>query len=355
MKLLVKFNLIFVFAFGIGLLVASYISHLIVQQNAQEQVLQSARLMMETAMSTRSYTTKQIAPLLKSQRYQMQAVLTQFEQSEAAASTLAIPLESVPKLSAAQKAGIQKVFQNAMMASHDKAVAAMDALPKDNPNEVFNPQSVPAYAATENFNYLREKYPEYSYKEATLNPTNPRDRTTDWEADIVNNFRNNEKLTEMHGRRSTAAGEALYLARPIKITVASCLDCHSTPDKAPPAMIKLYGPANGFDWKLNETVGAQLVQVPMSLPVSMANRAFSTLLTSLIGVFLLTLVILNVVLYVTVIKPVGKLSLMADEVSSGKLDVEEFPVKGTDEISVLAKSFNRMQRSLIRALKMLDE
>ncbi len=70
---------------------------------------------------------------------------------------------------------------------------------------------------------------------------------------------------------------------------------------------------------------------------------------------MLTLIILNIVLHVTVIKPVGKLSAMADEVSSGKVDVEEFPVKGKDEISILARSFNRMQRSLIRALKMLGE
>ncbi len=36
----------------------------------------------------------------------------------------------------------------------------------------FLPQTVPAYAATETFNTLRKKYPDYSYKEATLNPTN---------------------------------------------------------------------------------------------------------------------------------------------------------------------------------------
>ena len=353
MKLLVKFNLIFVFAFGIGLLVAAFISHLIVQGNAQEQVLQHARLMMETAMSTRSYTSKQIAPLLKSQRYQMQAVLTQLAQSMDWTNA-PIPID-VPGLTEAQKANVQKSIQQAMTAAHDKAVAAMGTLPKDNPNEVFYPQSVPAYAATENFNYLREKYPEYTYKEATLNPTNPRDRATDWEADVVNDFRNNDKLTEMVGKRSTPTGDALYLARPIKITTASCLDCHTSPEMAPPAMIKLYGPANGFGWKLNEVVGAQLVQVPTSLPVGMANHAFTTLLGSLVGVFLLTLLILNIVLHVTVIKPVGKLSSMADEVSSGKMDVEEFPVKGKDEISVLAKSFNRMQRSLIKALKMLDE
>jgi protein-histidine pros-kinase len=49
----------------------------------------------------------------------------------------------------------------------------------------FLPQSVPAFSATEQFNDLRKKYPEYFYKEATLNPTNPRDHATDWEVDVV--------------------------------------------------------------------------------------------------------------------------------------------------------------------------
>jgi hypothetical protein len=45
----------------------------------------------------------------------------------------------------------------------------------------FPPQSVPFYAATQNFLRLREHHPEYTYKEAALNPTNPRDRAADWE------------------------------------------------------------------------------------------------------------------------------------------------------------------------------
>ena len=39
--------------------------------------------------------------------------------------------------------------------------------------EEFLSQTVPAYAATENMKRLRKKYPDYSYKEAVLNPTNP--------------------------------------------------------------------------------------------------------------------------------------------------------------------------------------
>ena len=45
---------------------------------------------------------------------------------------------------------------------------------------------------------------------------------------------------------------------------------------------------------------------------------------------------------------------MADQVSTGNLDAPELPVKGKDEISVLAGSFNRMRLSLVKALKLLE-
>jgi hypothetical protein len=50
------------------------------------------------------------------------------------------------------------------------------------PDDEFMPQTVPAFAATETLATLQKKYPEYGYKEATLNPTNPRDKAEPWEA-----------------------------------------------------------------------------------------------------------------------------------------------------------------------------
>jgi protein-histidine pros-kinase len=161
---------------------------------------------------------------------------------------------------------------------------------KDKPGELldteFHPQSVPAFAATEIFGYLREKFPDFFYKEATLNPTNPRNRSTDWETDVVNQFRATpESAAEFISTRETPGGTSLFLARPIKISNVSCLQCHSTPDKAPPEMIKLYGTANGFGWKMDEVIGAQIVSVPMSVPLKMADATFQSLLKWLAGAF----------------------------------------------------------------------
>jgi HAMP domain-containing protein len=56
-----------------------------------------------------------------------------------------------------------------------------------------------------------------------------------------------------------------------------------------------------------------------------------------------------------VIRPVTRLSRIADEVSLGNLDAPEFMSKGKDEIAILAGSFSRMRTSLVQAMKMLGE
>ncbi|HTS01674.1 MAG TPA: DUF3365 domain-containing protein [Thermoanaerobaculia bacterium] len=290
MSLFVKFNLILILVFAIALVPAAYLSDQLLQGNARTQIIQHARIMMETALATRGYTNKQIKPLL------------------------------APRLA-----------------------------------EEFLPQSVPAYSATEIFNNLRESNPEYTYKEATLNPTNPRDRTVDWEADVVNAFRANAKLTEVIGEREGPLGRSLYLARPIKITDQGCLSCHTTPEMAPASVVKAYGTNNGYGWKLNETVGSQIVTVPMAVPIAMATKAFHTLMGTLVGVFGFILLFLNILLWFVVIRPIKRLSSMADAVSTGNLDVPAVPVKGRDEVSILAGSFNRMRISLVKALKMLED
>ena len=219
----------------------------------------------------------------------------------------------------------------------------------------FLPQSVPAYSATETFNQLRELYPEYTYKEATLNPTNPRDRAVEWEADIVNEFRNHPDKKEISGIRESATGKSLYLARPITITSGACLGCHSTPDVAPETMIAKYGNSNGFNWQLNETVGAQIVTVPMNIAIEAANQAFMSFVVSLIAVFVFVFIVVNFLLGHLIIKPVTRMSAHADKISTGDTSLPEFEEHQKDEIGVLGSSFNRMRRSLEQAMKMLNE
>jgi HAMP domain-containing protein len=217
----------------------------------------------------------------------------------------------------------------------------------------FLPQSVPAYSANTYFAQLQKKFPEYAYKEATLNPTNPVNRATDWEADLVEEFRKSQSTTELVGERDTPNGRQLYMARPMKVASPACLTCHDTPDGAPRTMLEKYGSANGFGWKLNDIVTAQIVQVPTHLATERAHGVFVTFMASLAGVFVLLAVVINVSLILLVIRPVNQLSKMATDVSMGNSEIAEFPAASKDEIGELSQSFNRMGRSLVEAMKML--
>jgi protein-histidine pros-kinase len=220
-------------------------------------------------------------------------------------------------------------------------------------DDEFIPQTVPAFAATETLATLQKKYPEYGYKEATLNPTNPRNKAEPWEAKIVEAFRTDGALKESHGVRATNLGPSLYIARPIKIGNAACLACHSEPSAAPPSLIRTYGDQSGFGWKLNEVIGAQVVSVPMAVPMQRARVTFYTSLGALVAIFFAMFVILNVMLDRLVIKPIVRMSAAADAISGGKFDLAQLDASGSDEVARLAQSFNRMTTSLAKAMQLL--
>ena len=288
MKLLVKFNLLFLLVMLLGLGVSSYITRNLLQANATEEVQNNARLLMEKALAVRSYTSGQITKLLQTQlKYE------------------------------------------------------------------FLPQAIPSYSAVEVLGSLRSKYPDFAYKEATLNPTNPRDRATGWEVDVVNQFRNDPNLPETIGVRDTPTGQSLWIARPLRITNPACLECHSSVEAAPKTMIDKYGPANGFGWQLNEVIGAQVVSVPMSVPLARADRSFRVFMGAQIGVFVVLGIVLNLMVWLLIVRPVLTLAALADRVSQGDLDAPEFSA-GKDEIGILAASFSRMRASVVHAMKMLE-
>lgn len=219
----------------------------------------------------------------------------------------------------------------------------------------FLPHAIPSFAAQSNFRIVQKKLPEYSYREPTLNPTNVNDRAADWEATLINDFRGDPEKPETMEIRETPTGKFLTLARPLKVGSAACLTCHSTPDAAPPTMVALYGTQNGFGWKQGETVGAQVVSIPLSVPLQRAYNSLFLLMAAWIGVFLVVMVIVDQLLRALVVKPVVTISEMASDVSMGKLDAPEYTRQSNDEIGSLTMSFNRMRRSLQNAMKMLDE
>lgn len=299
MGLRLKFNLLLFFTFIIGVTASGFIANYILQKNARHEVLNNAGILMASNLAIRMYTVEHVKPLLARQQ-----------------------------------------------------------------KKAFVKETIPAYAVSQNMEWLRKlgdkhenykKYRSYTYREATINPTNIANRASDWERDIIHWFRENANKEEYIGVHQTQMGKSLYLSRPIRITDQACLACHSTPEAAPVTLVKEYGRNNGFGWKLNQVVGAQIVTIPMKVPLQRAQTAFMTFMILLIGVFMLVAILLNLFLNTIVIKRIKRMSRVANDISLGSNSTADFNLKGNDEVASLAKSFNRMRRSLSNAMDMLEE
>jgi protein-histidine pros-kinase len=137
MKLLGKFNLVLILVFGVGMALVSYFARQFLMDDAREQVLRQAELMSASASNsaTKDYTD-QVSPLLE---------------------------------------------------TTDQHLTS------------FLPQTIPFYAANTTFRFLRQNHPDYALREAALNPTNLEDRATEWEADLINYFRDHPSETQHVG------------------------------------------------------------------------------------------------------------------------------------------------------------
>src|SRR5581483_6307042 len=231
MNLLVRLNVVFIITFAVVGWIAHAACAALQQADARREVLNTAGLMLDSALASRAYTADEIDPLL---------------------------------------------------------VGHMQ--------DGFPPQSIPFYAATQTFASLRKLHPDFTYKEATLNPTNPRDRATDWEADIIEQFRNHPSSQQIQGERATPMGRSLYLARPIRAR-PECLSCHGLASAAPAALITRYGRDNGFGWQPSEVIGAQIVSVPFADAAANAHRLFSGVTTLIAVVLIALLAVVNATVY----------------------------------------------------------
>jgi HAMP domain-containing protein len=287
-----KFNLVFLTSFLISIVFSGLVLSAILSRNTESQTISKAQIMLQTMDSVRNYTSTQVSPELS---------------------------------------------------------------PRIEKEAEFLPQTVPGYSAREVFEHFRTKkeYSEFFYKEATINPTNLRDKADDFEAGLVQSFRNDTNKKELTGFRPFASGDLFYIARPITITKESCLRCHSTVEAAPKSMIATYGKENGFGWKLNEIVGTQIISVPSVEVVNSGRQILLFVMLAVCGMFAITILLLNLFLRQTVINPLNQMSQVAHDVSIGKME-SDFQQTSHDEIGVLADAFNRMKLSLSMAMDMLN-
>jgi HAMP domain-containing protein len=293
LKIGTKFNLILMLVFVVSIFVSGAVLSRVLEQRAQNEVTSQAQILIKTMNAVRNYTQYKVNPLLAS-RLETEAV--------------------------------------------------------------FIPETVPAFSATEVFEILRknEEYQNFLYKEATINPTNLRDKADSFETQLVQRFRNESRTKELAGFRTLPEGEVFYIARPLAITEQKCLRCHSTPDQAPKSQLTTYGTKNGFGWRLNEIIAAQIISVPSEDVFKNAHQSWLLIMGLLITIFAVVILLINFLIKITVIQRIRKIEKIAQKVSTGDMSVD-FEEKSHDEIGGLAAAFNRMKSSLKIAMDILNQ
>lgn len=283
-----KLNLIFGVLFVVAIAFCGLFLSLLLRQNAESVVTDKALLLIETMSSVRDYTSTQVNPQL------------------------------APRLET---------------------------------EDEFIPQTVPAYSAREVFEGLRNKpeYRDFFYKEATLNPTNLRDKANEFEAQIINNFRVSPDLNQVTGFRSFSGGDLFYIARPLAVTKESCLRCHSTPQLAPRSQIATYGDKNGFGWHLNEIVGAKIISVPASKVLGFSRQLQAKILFLFVGIAIGAISLANWFLNEEILFPLKKISQICTRISTGDF-TQTFKHNSSDEIGTLTNAISLIAKSLKIAL-----
>lgn len=223
------------------------------------------------------------------------------------------------------------------------------------PPETFHEETVPSFAAQTVFRSVSAGASAYTYREPALNPTNTADRASPFEVDLIRQFRDNKNLKELTGVRADGAQRLFYLARPIRAEPEKCMLCHDTPERAPKAMLVKYGPSNGFGWIRGETVGIQLLTVPVTDQFRDTLTLVALLAGGLLVIFAVAYLALSISLEALVVAPLGQLAKAADAASRVSETRVTLPVSGAREIRLLADAIERLRTSLAKALARLDD
>ncbi len=225
----------------------------------------------------------------------------------------------------------------------------------------FIAETVPAYSAREVFESFRETpgHKNFFYKEATINPTNPRDLASDFEATLVDDFREDDELEFLSGYRTVEGEKLFYSARPLRVGSESCLQCHGRPADAPQSQLATYGRQGGFGWQLGEVVSAQTVYVPAGEVFSRGTQYRNLAIGIFVGIFAAAIAFLNWLLRRSVIQPIARLTDLTRRIGSGGSvtvnQVRTFDTGGitriarrADEPGQLARAFQGMAHEVQR-------
>jgi signal transduction histidine kinase/DNA-binding response OmpR family regulator len=212
----------------------------------------------------------------------------------------------------------------------------------------------PSLVARGIFEALHKRLPEYSYREATINPINVKNRADATEEALIRRFQEDRGLQEWTDFYRKDGREYFYVARPM-IVAKSCVRCHDTPEDAPPEQVARYGPEHGYGWKEGEIRAAQIVSVPTDdIRVNQASAVWYVV--GMFGGLAVVLVALFFILFERLVhRRLRRAAAVMGEVAANPTAAARIDDPSRDELGHVAGAFNRMAESLHEAQQTLED
>lgn len=229
--------------------------------------------------------------------------------------------------------------------THEQVTPLLDRVA--NAKVVFIPQSAGFSTIESEAQLLSNALPGYRLRRVVLDSTGVSDGPDEWERDAIMRLRADKNATAYSEVRTP---DTLSYVVPLKMSEGICATCYTSKDAAPVAIRDAFGTAPGFDRQPGEIIGATIATVP--LPPVPASEAIYVVIAAVVIVAFA--VILCVVLELMVLRPLEKITAIAERVSLGTDGVEEFDTQGSKELGELARSFNRLRRSMEGAMALVE-
>ncbi len=131
------------------------------------------------------------------------------------------------------------------------------------PEDAFFPHAMStSFVGREIMARLRQRFTDFSYKRAAMNPVNPINKADQLEGKMLLWFSEHPGADEWQGM--IHKGSQSYYARFRAIYAeAECLRCHGNPADAPAGMLEIYGRDSGFQYKVGEVVATDTIYIPV--------------------------------------------------------------------------------------------
>lgn len=212
-----------------------------------------------------------------------------------------------------------------------------------------------SYAARQIVTKVQERFPDYLLRFPSENPRNLVNRANTQEQALLTFFSENPDVDEWSGRLKIDGVD--YFARTSAMRLEEvCLRCHGDPDNAPRALLDRYGATGGFGYKVGDLAGMDMVAIPMErVHAELASQAKGNLLVMSVWLAALVASILGAFGWIVTRRLAAITRHFQKAACQETMALQPAPETGRDEITVLARGFNRLSDRLRRLQESLEE